>query len=81
MSPRPSDTQTIYRVLYRGNGREDWWLHTSGSGTSVYTTKAAAKAAVTQFKKRNKYYGGGTMEYKIQTSTAEWTDEVELQKA
>lgn len=70
-------SQKLYRILYRGNGREDWAVHVSRSGNEIYFREPAAKAAITQFLKQDRYYGGGTMEYKIQPGIVEW-NEVEL---
>jgi hypothetical protein len=73
-------SQKLYRVLYRGNGREDWKIHRGRSGNEIYFRPSSAKAAITQFLKQDRYYGGGTMEYKIQQTDVEWND-VELPQA
>lgn len=73
-------SQKLYRVLYRGNGREDWAVHVGRSGNDIYSRVSSARAAITQFLKRDRYYGGGTMEYKIQQTDVEWND-VELPQA
>jgi hypothetical protein len=64
----------IYRILYkRGDGRADFEVHVGRKGTCLYTTLGAARSAVTQFRKRDRYYGGGTIEYLIQAAEIpEW---------
>jgi len=63
----------LFRILYKvGNEYE---VHTGRKGTSVYLSAGAARSAVTQFRKQDRYYGGGTTEYKIQrVELAEWED-------
>jgi enolase len=66
----------LYRILHkRGNGSAEFEVHTGRKGTSIYLSVGAARSAVTQFRKQDRYYGGGTIEYKIQTvELAEWKD-------
>ena len=66
----------LYRVLYRrGDNSAEYELHTGRKGTSIYTTLGAARSAVTQFRRQDHYYGGGHVEYKIQSvPLGDWSD-------
>ena len=66
----------LYRIVYRpGNGAEEYQLHTGRKGTSIYLSIGAARSAVTQFRRQDRFYGGGTVDYKIQqVPLGEWED-------
>ncbi len=66
----------LYRILYRrGDNSAEFELHVGRKGTMFYATVGAARSAITQFRKRDRYYGGGTVDYKIQVVTlGEWSD-------
>ena len=68
--------QRLYRILYRpGDNSAEFKVHTGRKGTCIYMTHGAAKSAVTQFERQVRYYGGGTITYKIQASPlGEWED-------
>lgn len=67
----------VYRILYRpGNNAADYKVHTGRKGTCLYLTLGAARSAVTQFRSMDRYYGGGAIEYKIQSAlVGEWEDD------
>lgn len=66
----------LYRVLFRrGDNSADYEVHKGRKGTSVYLSLGAARSAVTQFRSQDRYYGGGTIDYKIQSvPVGEWRD-------
>ena len=66
----------LFRVLYRaGNNSAEFEVHTGRKGTRFYVSPGAAQSAITQFEKQDRYYGGGVVEYKIQSAPiGEWSD-------
>lgn len=64
----------LFRVLYRrGDNSAEYDVHTGRKGTCIYMTAGAARSAVTQFKRQDRYYGGGVVDYKIQrVSLGDW---------
>lgn len=66
----------LYRILYRrGDNSNDYEVHVGRKGTMFYTTVGAARSAITQFRRQDRYYGGGVVDYKIQSVTlGEWSD-------
>lgn len=66
----------LYRILYRrGDNSSEFHLHTGRKGTSIYLSIGAARSAVTQFRSQDRFYGGGTVEYKIQqVELGDWED-------
>jgi hypothetical protein len=66
----------IYRILYRGYGRDEWWQHTGRAhGTRFYGTLAGVKAAITRLKKENaRYNSTAGYEYKVQVAKVDWND-------
>jgi hypothetical protein len=66
----------LYRILYRpGDNSAEFKLHIGRKGTCIYMTLGAARSAVTQFERQDRYYGGGDVEYKIQSvELGPWKD-------
>lgn len=66
----------LYRILHRrGDNSADFSIHVGRKGTCIYMTPGAARSAVTQFRRQDRYYGGGVVEYKIQrVPLGDWED-------